>query len=300
MPGTDFIAKLCSIDGNNFCADCGTRAPRWASVNLGVLLCINCSGIHRTLGVHLSQVKSLTLDNLKPEWIKSLMSIGNHVANMYYLYKLPPNVPKYHISAAPSDMEVWIRNKYEKKIYAMDALEEPWVLLSKGFNPRDAVLNGNVNFNQPHPHHVQQQKLHNPEPKPREVDLLHMESFNSNQKMAPSNFNDEFNPFSIDSTMRNNDTYWHNDNHSQMSYKEERRDQLGVPDVPEPEDSDKIRDAKIDAAKNSIARLFQNPAQIGFKSSTYNQTTPNSVSGDTLDFDNSGLKEKLESVNRNL
>lgn len=298
MSANDFISKVCSIDGNNFCADCGSRAPRWASVNLGVLLCINCSGIHRTLGVHLSQVKSLTLDNLKPEWVKSLMSIGNYVANAYYLYKLPSNVPKYHVSTSPSDMEVWIRNKYEKKIYAMDGLEEPLVLLAKGFNPRDAVLKRNVNFSKPHA----QPKYHQPaETKAREVDLLDIESVKGApaEKVHAQSFNDEFNPFSIESTRRTDEGFWQNDAQSH-AHKDDRRDHLGVPDLPEPEDSDKVRDAKIDAAKNSIAKLFQNPSQIGFKSSSYSQMKPNSVSGDTLDFDNTGLKEKLESLNRDL
>ncbi|KAK2197114.1 bifunctional Arf GTPase activating protein/ARFGAP-RecO-like zinc finger/ArfGAP domain superfamily [Babesia duncani] len=70
MLGNSLVSRICSVEGNSNCADCGTRSPRWASVNLGILLCINCSGIHRKLGVHLTQVKSLTLDNIKPEWVK--------------------------------------------------------------------------------------------------------------------------------------------------------------------------------------------------------------------------------------
>uniref|UniRef100_A0A3B0MEG2 GTPase-activating protein, putative n=1 Tax=Theileria annulata TaxID=5874 RepID=A0A3B0MEG2_THEAN len=318
MSSTDFISKVCSIDGNNFCADCGSRAPRWASVNLGVLLCINCSGIHRTLGVHLSQVKSLTLDNLKPDWIKSLLSIGNNVANTYYLYKLPSDVSRYYASASPrlvdtqiiffSDMEIWIRNKYEKKVYAMDGLDEPFLLLSKGYNPRESVLNRTLPDSQP----VSQYKHHH-SPKHQPVsDLLSLgetfgvrsnynEGVKSNVKDGmKSSFADDFNPFSIDNTQRTNDIFWPNDNQSRRSYKDESRETLGVPDVPEPEDSDKIRDAKIEAAKNSIAKLFQNPTQIGFKNSSYNSVKPNCVSGDGLDFDNTNLKDNLESLNRNL
>ena len=44
------------LSANPRCADCGTPSPEWASLNLGVLICIHCSGVHRSLGVHLSKV----------------------------------------------------------------------------------------------------------------------------------------------------------------------------------------------------------------------------------------------------
>uniref|UniRef100_A0A4W6FSJ5 Arf-GAP with coiled-coil, ANK repeat and PH domain-containing protein n=1 Tax=Lates calcarifer TaxID=8187 RepID=A0A4W6FSJ5_LATCA len=53
--------------GNQRCCDCGEEEPRWASINLGVTMCIECSGIHRSLGVHLSKVRSLTLDSWEAE-----------------------------------------------------------------------------------------------------------------------------------------------------------------------------------------------------------------------------------------
>uniref|UniRef100_A0A3Q3WK48 Arf-GAP with coiled-coil, ANK repeat and PH domain-containing protein n=1 Tax=Mola mola TaxID=94237 RepID=A0A3Q3WK48_MOLML len=56
--------------GNHLCCDCEEEEPRWASVNLGVTMCIECSGIHRSLGVHLSKVRSLTLDSWEAEQLK--------------------------------------------------------------------------------------------------------------------------------------------------------------------------------------------------------------------------------------
>ncbi|XP_011623418.1 ADP-ribosylation factor GTPase-activating protein AGD3 isoform X1 [Amborella trichopoda] len=74
---------LRKVDGNDRCADCGAPEPDWASLNLGVLLCIECSGVHRNLGVHISKVRSLTLD--VKVWESSVInlfqSLGNAFAN---------------------------------------------------------------------------------------------------------------------------------------------------------------------------------------------------------------------------
>ncbi|KAL6900707.1 hypothetical protein ACP4OV_005383 [Aristida adscensionis] len=77
------IDLLRKVDGNNICADCGASEPDWASLNLGALLCIECSGVHRNLGVHISKVRSLTLDVRvwEPSVIKLFQSLGNMFVN---------------------------------------------------------------------------------------------------------------------------------------------------------------------------------------------------------------------------
>jgi hypothetical protein len=45
------------VPGNAVCADCGAVEPDWASLNLGILLCIECSGVHRNLGVQISKAR---------------------------------------------------------------------------------------------------------------------------------------------------------------------------------------------------------------------------------------------------
>ena len=60
--GRATLAELRSAPGNDACADCGMVDPDWASLNLGVMLCIQCGGVHRQLGVHVSKVRSCTLD----------------------------------------------------------------------------------------------------------------------------------------------------------------------------------------------------------------------------------------------
>ncbi|KAF7839406.1 ADP-ribosylation factor GTPase-activating protein AGD3 [Senna tora] len=77
------IDVLRRVSGNDICADCGAPEPDWASLNLGVLVCIECSGVHRNLGVHISKVRSLTLDVKvwEPSVISLFQSLGNTFAN---------------------------------------------------------------------------------------------------------------------------------------------------------------------------------------------------------------------------
>jgi len=73
--------QLLDIPGNEICADCEAGNPQWASINFGVTLCIECGGIHRSLGVHISKVRSITLDIWEPEILKVMAELGNTIVN---------------------------------------------------------------------------------------------------------------------------------------------------------------------------------------------------------------------------
>ncbi len=61
---------ISSVKGNQVCCDCKASSPSWCVINLGILVCIECSGKHRGLGVHISKVRSLNLDDLDNETVQ--------------------------------------------------------------------------------------------------------------------------------------------------------------------------------------------------------------------------------------
>ncbi|QRV76958.1 GTPase activating protein for Arf protein [Ceratobasidium sp. AG-Ba] len=112
---TRTLRELVKRPENKVCADCKKNDPRWASWNIGVFICIRCSGIHRSMGTHISKVKSVDLDVWTPEQMASIQKWGNERANLYW---------EAHLKAGhqPPDhkMESFIRSKYESRRWAME------------------------------------------------------------------------------------------------------------------------------------------------------------------------------------
>ncbi|XP_063730723.1 stromal membrane-associated protein 1-like isoform X2 [Eleginops maclovinus] len=108
------LSQLLREEENKHCADCEAKGPRWASWNLGVFMCIRCAGIHRNLGVHISRVKSVNLDQWTPEQIQSMVDMSNRRAKLLYEAHLPENFKHPQTDQA---VEVFIRDKYERKKY---------------------------------------------------------------------------------------------------------------------------------------------------------------------------------------
>ncbi|KAL1845616.1 hypothetical protein Plec18170_009686 [Paecilomyces lecythidis] len=105
--------------GNNWCADCGsTSKVEWVSINLGIILCIECSGIHRSLGTHISKVRSLTLDvnSFSNDIVEILLQIGNRVSNMVWEATLDQSTKPAAASTREQRLK-FITAKYSDRAY---------------------------------------------------------------------------------------------------------------------------------------------------------------------------------------
>ncbi|XP_069867354.1 arf-GAP with GTPase, ANK repeat and PH domain-containing protein 1 isoform X1 [Dipodomys merriami] len=110
------LQSIRNIRGNSHCVDCDAQNPNWASLNLGALMCIECSGIHRNLGTHLSRVRSLDLDDWPMELIKVMSAVGNELANSVW-EESSQGRTKPSLDSTREEKERWIRAKYEQKLF---------------------------------------------------------------------------------------------------------------------------------------------------------------------------------------
>ncbi|XP_018120994.1 stromal membrane-associated protein 1 isoform X3 [Xenopus laevis] len=122
------LSRMLREDDNKYCADCEAKGPRWASWNLGVFICIRCAGIHRNLGVHISRVKSVNLDQWTPEQIQCMQDMGNTRARQKYEANLQEN---FRRPQTDQSVEFFIRDKYERKKYYDKNATVPGILLKK-------------------------------------------------------------------------------------------------------------------------------------------------------------------------
>ncbi|XP_050361360.1 arfGAP with SH3 domain, ANK repeat and PH domain-containing protein isoform X9 [Nymphalis io] len=108
------IRAVRSLPGNQVCADCGsTNDPTWLSTNFGVIVCIECSGSHRELGVHISRIQSLTLDRLST----SQLLLARHMGNQLFNEVMENTLDERDKLTPESTMEERLRFIREKYVY---------------------------------------------------------------------------------------------------------------------------------------------------------------------------------------
>ena len=126
---------------NKVCADCSRKNPKWYSLNWGVLICIQCSGIHRSFGVHINRVKSTKLDGWTVQEICQVEGIGNQAANSYWEHGLKYKSAKPRPNRSEAKANEFIKQKYLQRIWApgeeiLDPVNEYNLALQEGREPR--------------------------------------------------------------------------------------------------------------------------------------------------------------------
>ncbi|KAM4543919.1 arf-GAP with SH3 domain, ANK repeat and PH domain-containing protein 1 isoform 2-T2 [Fundulus diaphanus] len=112
------IEDVLRMPGNEICCDCGAAEPKWLSTNLGILTCIECSGIHREMGVHISRIQSMELDKLGTSELLLAKNVGNCSFNEIMEANLPSPSPKPNPSSDMTVRKEFITAKYVDHKYA--------------------------------------------------------------------------------------------------------------------------------------------------------------------------------------
>ncbi|OQS00528.1 hypothetical protein THRCLA_05927 [Thraustotheca clavata] len=127
--------ELRKMPGNNKCVDCDAPYPQWATVSYGTFMCLECSGRHRGLGVHISFVRSVTMDSWTDKQIRMMQLGGNdHFRREFAQAGVPKNLTiaqKYNTPQAEA-----FRNRLQALVDG--TTPEPLPLWDPSHNPTPA------------------------------------------------------------------------------------------------------------------------------------------------------------------
>ena len=138
----NIIASIRKLPGNQQCVDCNSsKDATWLSTNFGAICCIECSGIHRELGTHVSRIQSMTLDNIEISLLLLAKSMSNEAFNSIYESSLNEN-EKIHSKSSMEERCLFIKSKYVKRKFVKNVSGGDLELLKS--NLERAVLSRNI------------------------------------------------------------------------------------------------------------------------------------------------------------
>ncbi|KAG1833512.1 ArfGap-domain-containing protein [Suillus variegatus] len=111
---------------NKTCVDCGNPNPQWASVSFAIFLCLQCAGVHRGFGVHISFVRSVSMDTWQADQIKRMQLGGNAPFRQFIESYTPIDQGGYKQGTSAYDTyHCWAASQYREKLDATLA-DKPW------------------------------------------------------------------------------------------------------------------------------------------------------------------------------
>ncbi|KAI3682957.1 hypothetical protein L1987_83362 [Smallanthus sonchifolius] len=141
--GNRRLKQLLQQRENRTCADCGAPDPKWASANIGVFICLKWCGVHRSLGVHISKVLSVTLDAWSDAEIDAMIKVGgNASANSIYEAYIPQGISKPGPDASQDHRSNFIRSKYELQEFLKPSLR---ILSSNSSSLKSSLSRNSIN-----------------------------------------------------------------------------------------------------------------------------------------------------------
>mmetsp|Transcript_22529 Transcript_22529/g.29243 ORF Transcript_22529/g.29243 Transcript_22529/m.29243 type:complete len:579 (+) Transcript_22529:578-2314(+) len=142
----DRLEILLTRQGNQICADCTSNETSWASSNLGVFLCVQCAGVHRSLGTHISTVLSCVLDDWDHLQVDFMETWGNELANECWEFHVPSDWRKPLAEDDRDYRASYIEAKYDKKLFAQRSRKPAKVIESAPSSQSKAEQVGMIKF----------------------------------------------------------------------------------------------------------------------------------------------------------
>lgn len=144
----DEFDELIKDTANTYCFDCGKSPASWASVNNGIYLCLNCAGNHRSYGVNISYIRSITIDTWNETQLGFMKLAGNkRLEELMEIFEVPRNTPSQVLFS--SKLLEYYRNQLKNDVNKGKQLIPP--RMDEALQPMESILNRNEYHSNPTP-----------------------------------------------------------------------------------------------------------------------------------------------------